>query len=389
MIRKMVRRELLHLVRPQHGGEVWKHNPPLIDFSCNLNPLGPPEEAIKIIQQNLDYIINYPDDQCTRLKSTLSDYLDVPLGNIIVGCGSTELIKAFAEAFVKPSDHVIVCSPTYDEYAFYCQFMGGIVDRFPLSEDKEFCVETDSLLELVGGGTKAVFLCNPNNPTSRFENKNKILEVVEECGNRSVLVFIDEAFIEFLREGKGNSCVSEVQNYDNLFVSRSLTKIFSIPGIRVGYGVGGEEIIKYMDKARLSWNVGVLEQALACGLIGNCHSYLERTVRFVETEKRRMYEKLSRIMGYQPVRPDANFIFVKIKELGVNSTTFKNIMLNHGFLIRDCSSFGEAFSNYIRIAIKKSEQNSSLLEKLKAVSEEILSSDRKEFEAPEKSISKC
>mgnify|MGYP000095650883 CR=1 FL=1 len=368
---------------------MWKHSPHLIDFSCNLNPLGPPEETIKIIQQNLDYIVNYPDDQCAHLKSKLSDFLNVPLGNIIVGCGSTELIKAFAEAFVKPSGHVVVCSPTYDEYAFYCQFMGGIVDRVPLRENKEFCLETESLFELVDGSTRAVFLCNPNNPTSRFESKNKILELVEECESRNVLVFIDEAFIDFVREGKSNSFVSEVQNHGNLFVSRSLTKIFSIPGIRVGYGVGGEEIIKYMDKARLSWNVGILEQALACGLIGDCHSYLERTVSFVETEKRRMYEKLSHIFGYRPVRPDANFIFVKIKELGVNSTDFKNIMLTHGFLIRDCSSFGEAFSNYIRIAIKKSEQNSSLLEKLKAVSEEILSSCRKEFEAPEKSISKC
>ncbi len=377
------------MVRPQHGGEVWEHSPHLIDFSCNLNPFGPPEETIKIILENMNYIINYPDDQCTHLKSTLSDHLDVPLRNIIVGCGSTELIKAFAEAFVKQNDHVIVCSPTYDEYAFYCQFMGGIVDRVPLREDKEFFLEAESLFELVDGSTRAVFLCNPNNPTSRFESKNKILEVVEECENKSVMVFIDEAFIDFLREGKSNSCVSEVQNHDNLFVSRSLTKIFSIPGVRVGYGVGGEEIIKYMDKARLSWNVGILEQALACGLIGDCHSYLERTVRFVETEKRRMYEKLSCIGGYQPVRPDANFIFVKIKELGVNSTDFKNIMLTHGFLIRDCSSFGEAFSNYIRIAIKKSEQNAGLLEKLKAVSEEILSSGRKKFEAPEKSISKC
>jgi len=365
---------------------VWKHNTNLIDFSCNLNPLGSPDEIINVIQENIDNIIHYPDDQCTRLISIISDYLNIPLGHIIAGCGSTELIKAFAETFVKPNDHIIVCSPTYDEYAFYCQFMGGIINRIPLKEDKEFQLETESLFELVDGGTKAVFICNPNNPTSRFESKSKILEVVDECETSNILVFIDEAFIGFLREGRSGSCVPEVQNHDNLFVSRSLTKIFSIPGIRVGFGVGGKEIIKYMDKARLSWNVGVLDQIIASELIRNCDPYLKRTVKFVETEKRNLYEQVSRIPGYEPVRPDANFMFIKIKQLEVNSTAFKKIMMNKGFLIRDCGSFGESFSDYIRIAVKNRDLNAILLEALKTVSEEKLSSGRSRFETAEKPI---
>jgi threonine-phosphate decarboxylase len=382
----MIRRELLNLIRPQHGGEVWKHNTNLIDFSCNLNPLGPPEEIIDIIEENIHNIVRYPDDQCTHLITTISDHLNIPREHIIAGCGSTELIKAFAETFVKTNDHIIVFFPTYDEYAFYCQFMGGIIDRIPLREKKEFQLEIESLLEQVDGSTKAVFLCNPNNPTSRYENKGKIIELVEECEARNVLTFIDEAFIDFLEEGRSGSCVPEVQNHDNLFVSRSFTKIFSIPGIRIGYGVGGKEIINYMNKARLSWNVGVLDQIIASELVRSCDAYLKKTVKLVETKKRNLYKQLSHIPGYEPVRPDANFIFIKIKQLGVKGTDFKNIMMNKGFLIRDCSSFGESFSDYIRIAVKNRDQNTILLEALKSVSEDILSSSRTEIETAENPV---
>lgn len=365
---------------------MWKHNTNLIDFSCNLNPLGPPDELIDIIQENIHNIIHYPDDQCAHLISTISDHINISQGQIIAGCGSTELIKAFAETFVKPNNHIIVFSPTYDEYGFYCQFMGGIINRIPLMEDKEFQLETESLFGQVDGSTKAVFLCNPNNPTSRYENKGKILEVVEECETRNILIFIDEAFIDFLRDGKNGTLIPEVQNHDNLFVSRSLTKIFSIPGIRVGYGVGGKEIIKYMNKARLSWNVGVLDQIIASELIQNCGAYLERTVKLVETEKRNLYKQLSHIPGYEPIRPDANFMFIKIKQLGVKSTDFKNIMMKKGFLIRDCSSFGESFSDYIRIAVKNRDQNITFLEELKTVSEKL--SSRSKIETAEKPIGK-
>lgn len=381
-----MRRELLNLIRPQHGADVWKYDVGLIDFSCNLNPLGPPKEIIKIIQKNIDNVVRYPDDACTSLKSTLSDYYNISREHIIVGCGSTELIKAFAETFVKFNDHIIVPFPTYGEYAFYCQFMGGIIDKTPLKEEEGFLLNLELLFDLIDRSIKAVFLCNPNNPTSRFESKSKILELIEECETRNILVFIDEAFIDFLREGRSGSCVPEVQNHDNLFISRSLTKIFSIPGIRVGYGVGGKELVKYMDKTRLSWNVGVLEQFIATELIKNCDSYLKRTIKFVELEKKYLYEQISQIKGFEPIRPDANFIFTKIKQLGINSADLKNIMIDRGFLIRDCTSFGEDFSDYIRIAVKIRDLNNIFLKALKTVSEEKMSDKRSEFDKTEKLI---
>lgn len=364
---------------------MWKYDADLIDYSCNLNPLGPPKEIIKIIQKNIDNVVRYPDDECTALKSILSDYHNIPKEQIIVGCGSTELIKAFAETFVKSNDHIVVPFPTYGEYAFYCKFMGGIIDKTPLKEEKGFPLNIESFFDLIDGSTKTFFICNPNNPTSRFESKSKILELVEECETKNILVFIDEAFIDFLREGRSGSCVPEVQNHDNLFVSRSLTKIFSIPGIRVGYGVGGKELVKYMDKARLSWNVGVLDQFIASELIRNCDSYLDRTVKFVELEKRYLYEQVSRIKGYEPVRPDVNFILIKIKQLGIDSSDFKKIMMDRGFLIRDCKSFGEGFSDYIRIAVRNRDSNNILIDTLKTFSEDNAPISKSEKEKIEKS----
>ncbi|MEM4447512.1 MAG: histidinol-phosphate transaminase [Candidatus Jordarchaeales archaeon] len=343
----------------------------MLDFSCSLNPLGPPVDVVKAVMNSLDKISCYPDDSCSLLKSELSLFIGVAEDLIAVGCGSTELIKAFAEAFLEPGDRVLVEQPTYSEYAYYCRLAGGVVEEVPLSEEHEFALDTDALFERLGSDVRAVFLCNPNNPTSRLEPKKKVLEVVEECEAKGILVFIDEAFMDFLREGRRSTCLHEVEGHENLFVARSLTKIFSIPGLRVGYGVGGRSLIDYIDRFRISWGVGVIEQLVAVELLRNCDSYLERTVSVVECEKNRLYQCVSKIPGYTVFRPDANFLFVKVKELGVNATTVKAMLLKNKILVRDCSSFGEEYSWFIRVGVKEREANDALIEALKNLSDGI------------------
>lgn len=341
----------------------------MLDFSCSLNPLGPPVEVVKAVMNNLDKVSCYPDDSCSLLRSELSLFTGVAEDLIAVGCGSTELIKSFADAFVEPGDSVLVEHPTYSEYAYYCRLAGGVVEKVPLSEEHEFALDADALFERLDSDVRAVFICNPNNPTSKLEPKRKVLEVVEECEARGILVFVDEAFMDFLREGRRSTCLHEVEGHENLFVARSLTKIFGIPGLRVGYGVGGRRLVEYIDKVRLSWGVGVIEQLVAVELLRSCGSYLERTVSLVEREKNHLYQGISAIPGYTAFRPDANFLFVKVKGLGVDATTVKAMLLKSKILVRDCSSFGEEYSWFIRVGVKEREANDALIEALKDLSE--------------------
>ncbi|MEM3465111.1 MAG: histidinol-phosphate transaminase [Candidatus Jordarchaeales archaeon] len=364
---------LVGVERPRHGGDVWGRGD-IIDFSCSLNPLGPPSEIASFIMNNLDKVSRYPDDSCSLLKSELSTFIGVADDLITIGCGSTELIKAFADAFVEPGERVIVAHPTYSEYAFYCRLAGGVVEAVPLDEERGFALDVDGLFEHIDSDVKAVFLCNPNNPTSRLEPKKKVMEVVEECEARGTLVFVDEAFMDFLREGKRSSCVPEVENHRNLFVSRSLTKIFSMPGFRVGYGVGARELVGFIDKVRLSWGVGVLEQLVAAELLRKCGPYLEKTVSLVEQEKNYLYRRISETAGYMVFRPDANFLFISVRELGVDAATVRALLLGEGILVRECGSFGKEYSTFIRVGVKKRSLNEVLVEALKRISEKVQTS---------------
>lgn len=364
------KRWLTGLERPRHGGDVWGRDG-VLDFSCSLNPLGPPRELASAILSGLDKVSYYPDDSCSLLRSELSLFLGTAEDLITVGCGSTELIKAFADAFVEPGDRVLVERPTYSEYSFYCRLAGGVVDEVPLCEERGFALDVDCLFERLDSNTRAVFLCNPNNPTSRLEPKRRIMEVVEECEARGVLVFVDEAFIDFVSGGRSSSCVPEVEGHENLFVSRSLTKIFSVPGLRVGYGVGGRGIVEYIDKVRLSWGVGLLEQLAAVELLRSCAPYLERTVKVVEREREYLYRSISEMAGYRVFKPDANFLFIKVSGLGVDAAFVKASLLADRVLVRDCSSFGGEFSGFIRVGVKRRELNEVLVDALKKLSERL------------------
>ncbi|MBS7288463.1 MAG: histidinol-phosphate aminotransferase family protein [Candidatus Freyarchaeota archaeon] len=367
---KYAKRWLIGLERPRHGGDV-RGCDGVLDFSCSLNPLGPPREVVAAALSGLDKVSCYPDDSCSLLKSELSLFVGVAEDLIAVGCGSTELIKSFADAFVEPGDHILVEHPTYSEYAFYCRLAGGVVEEVPLCEEHGFALDVDCLFERLDSNTRAVFLCNPNNPTSRLESKKRIMEVVEECEAREVLVFVDEAFIDFLRDSRRFSCVPEVEGHENLFVSRSLTKIFSVPGLRVGYGVGGRGLVECLDKVRLSWGVGVLEQLVAVELLRRCAPYLERTVEVVERERDYLYRSISEIAGYTVFKPDANFIFIKVGGLGVGAAAVRSALLGDGVLVRDCSSFGGEFSNFIRVGVKERELNEVLVKALRGLPERL------------------
>ncbi|MHA1593596.1 MAG: pyridoxal phosphate-dependent aminotransferase [Candidatus Baldrarchaeia archaeon] len=376
IIRRIVRREILNMHRPQHGGDIWQYDN-IEDFSSNINPLGPPAEIKEFVLNAIDKLQYYPDDSATRLKETISNRFDIPTDLITVGSGSVELIRLFSEVFIDRGDKVLIPQPTFEEYAFSSKLMGGRIIRIPLNESENFRINFELLFEKITPSIRAVFICNPNNPTSRVEPKKKILELVEECEREGVLVFLDEALIDLVEGSERLSCLKEVESHENLFVLRSLTKAFAIPGLRVGYGIGSREIIKFMENARLSWNVGQIEQIVAARLIDECYEHIKNAIRVITSEKRRIFGELlamrKHITAYYP---DANFFFVNIAGLGIKSREFKHLMLRYNILVRDCTSFGPPCENYTRFSIKTAKSNTKLVKALRSIITELNSRHR-------------
>ena len=349
MIERAVRPEVRSMARPRHGGDVWQHDN-IKDYSSNVNPLGAPPRLAEYIAEAARDLHNYPDDSSARLKDAIAGRYDVGADNVIVGAGSAELIRLFPEVFVSPGDRVIMPRPTFSAYGFACQLMGARLIDHLLPEDRGFALD---VAELIGrlDGAKAIYVCNPNNPTSRMVGRNDLLDLIEEAERKGVLAFLDETLLELSPRSEELSMVSEVGSHENLFIIRSFTKSFAMPGIRVGYGFGSKELLRYLEAGRLTWNLGTIEQRVASRLMEDEQDHVARAVSMLDEEKRRMHSRVEALMGRVPL-PDSYFFFAPLDELGASSEQFRATMLRHGVLVRDCSSFGGACSQYTRFCVK-------------------------------------
>jgi len=370
-ILRSARREVRDLKPCVHGGEVWEvmsrtglRRDEILDFSANVNPLGPSPLALESVKNNLDCIPYYPDSDCNLLREAIAKYLGgVSRKNVILGNGSTEIIHLFAEVFIERGDLALIPVPTFGEYEKAVRKMGGKPRYIRLSRD--FHIDLGSFLHQMEGA-KIIFLCNPNNPTSTLILHDSLLKIVEKAYEGDALVFLDESFIEFVDEEERFSMVSEVENYPNLFVLRSFTKVFGLAGLRVGYGVAHSEVASLLLRAKVPWNVNCLAQAAAVAAL-NDDKYLRRTWRLIKDEKAFLLRELRGIRGFKVYPAHANFILINIRDSGFTAAELKERLLKYGILIRDCSSFRGLDEYYIRVAVRTRWENEKFIKSLKDI----------------------
>ncbi len=331
----------------------------LLDFSSSVNPLGASEKALEAARGAFGRIPSYPDSTSSALKKAIADhYSGLSSENVIVGNGSTELIYLFAEAFVQKGDLAVISAPSFGEYGSAVTKNGGRVKHVKLSKD--FPVEPAGFARALRQKAKIVYLCNPNNPTSILTPRDVLVEIVEEALAKNVLVFLDEDFLEFVEGGEVHSLIGKVEEFPNLFVLRSFTKIYGLTGLRVGYGIASKEIINVLCRAKIPWNVNCLAQAAAVAALKD-EEHIKKTLKLVEKEKAFLLHGLQEFGVFKVYPPDANFIFMDIRKSGFSAPKFKEMLLKRGVLIRDCSSFAGLDEFFARVAVKTRPENEKLL----------------------------
>jgi len=348
MIENIVPEEIRKSKKAVHGGDVWSQDVKF-DFSSNVNPLGPPDRVKDALSRGIREIHHYPDINATELRAAISEYVGVKPENVTPGNGSTELIKNFCEVFTR-GRNVVIPVPTFSEYEVYSQLYGRELQHTSL--------ESEKIIEAIDGNTGAVFLCNPNNPTGSLLDENEILKVVEAALDASALVFLDEAYIEFT---DSRSLCNRVQEFENLFVLRSLTKFFSLAGLRAGYGVANKGLISCMEKVRVPWNVNTLAQVAGIESLRD-ERFIKTSADFIKTERDFLFDVLSKFLKVK--RSHANFFLIDL-EGRIKAPELKERLLEKGILIRDCSTFTGLDDNFIRVCIKRREENVRLVEELR------------------------
>lgn len=348
--RDKVRGVVLDLAKMKeiHGGDIYR-NDVKIDFSVNSNPLGIPEAVESALHEAVENCSHYPDLSTEQLKKAVGSLLNVPEEYLLFGNGASELFMAVIHA-VRPQRTVIPV-PSFYGYEYAAGAADGKILYFNTGGGNDFCLQ-EAFLSVLTEDVDLLFLANPNNPTGKLISREELRSILWRCGEKGITVILDECFIEFCN--KKASMLEEIETFPNLLLVRAFTKIFAIPGVRLGYLVSSNSMLLGKISRQLpEWNISVFAQAAGCRCAEQT-VFIEETAAYIEKERRFLEDGLKKA-GCHVFPGEANFLLV-FSELPLYER-----LLEKGILIRDCENFRGLTKGYYRIAVKSRKENEILL----------------------------
>ncbi|NLY90379.1 MAG: histidinol-phosphate transaminase [Firmicutes bacterium] len=331
----------------------------VIKLASNENPLGPSAQAVQAAVQALTEVHLYPDGNCYLLKEALAAHLGVEPAEIVVGNGCDEIIKLVAEAFFRPGDEVIVADPTFGEYAYATQLMGA---RLVKVKGEGLAHDLEKMAAAVTPRTKAIFICNPNNPTGTMIKRTALEEFLARIP-RQVLVIIDQAYFEYVEDPVYPNGV-DYKGDGRVLTLRTFSKIYGLAGLRVGYGVGDRELIAYLNRTREPFNVNRPGQLAAVAALRD-QAHVVRSLEVNREGKEQLYQGLA-ALGLTYIPSFANFILFATPYPA--SAVFQ-ALLRKGVIVRSAEIFG--LPRQIRVTIGTRQENERFLTALATVLEEL------------------
>ena len=366
-----------------HGGNIFQfaHEQRIepyevIDFSANINPLGPSQRGLSALEAQLRYISHYPDATNDDVLNTIADTYGMNKNQIVVGNGAAELLYAICR--LPGYTGAFVPAPGFSEYKEALEAsqipVRDIYYRLreddngkPYFEVPYLALETFSA-ELKGqDGRIIVFLGNPNNPDGTLLDKNHIRTLASMLKDANSLLVIDESFIDFvgndtLQDNK-YSMRSLVNEFDNIIVVHSFTKFYAVPGLRIGAAFSNPHIIDQLNTFIPTWSVNTLAQAYTQSALNDVE-YVKRTKQVLHEEQHYMYNALDAIAGITIYPPSANFILFHIEQEEVTADSINEALKKHNMIIRNCDSYMGLNSQWVRVAIKDHDNNVRLVDTL-------------------------
>ncbi len=322
----------------------------------NENPYGPSPKAVKAIKREASNIGEYPESVPIELKENIADYVGVNPTQICVGNGSDEIMDLVEKATVNPGDEAMIPIPTFSQYELSCRSNALKLNFVKLDDyewdEKKLVNEIDS--------SKIAFIGRPNNPTGNMISNEGLKELL----NTGKMIVVDEAYVEFSE----NSISNWVNDYENLIILRTFSKMFGLAGLRIGYGVANPELIRALERVRPPFSVNRLAQKAAIAALGD-EGFVEKTRETILEGRRFLQEELSKI-GFDTIQSKANFIMASPEPLDLDAGAVCDYLSREeGILIRNLSGFRGASSEWVRITVGKPKENKRLVKALKRLKE--------------------
>lgn len=336
-----------------HGGDIYR-NQVRIDFSVNSNPLGIPDSVKDALHEAVGHCEQYPDIRAEKLAESVSQMTGVGTEHLLFGNGASELFLAIIHA-VRPK-RIVIPVPSFFGYEKAALASDAEIGYYEMKERAGFALD-EGLLEQLTGDTDLLFLASPNNPVGNLLDGALLEKIAAVCREKRITVVLDECFLEFTGEEERLSFKNRLQEYPNVLVVRAFTKIFAIPGVRLGYLFCGDGNLTERIKNQLpEWNLSVFAQAAGAAACRE-KEYLEKTVRFIKTEREYLSGELRRL-GFRVYPSAADYL------LFYTSVPLYDLLLEKEILIRDCGSYRGLKKDYYRIAVKQHGENETLIREI-------------------------
>ncbi|MFO7559053.1 MAG: histidinol-phosphate transaminase [Desulfobacterales bacterium] len=326
-----------------------------IKLASNENPLGPSPMAVKAAAAALQNAHRYPEGSGYYLTRKLSETLNLSPGNIVLGNGSDDVIGMLTKAFLRPGDEAIMPQPSFLMYEILVQSVGAVPVPVPLSSLR---IDLFAMVDKVTPKTRMIFLTHPNNPTGTILLEKEFQSFIKRIPEEILLV-IDEAYIEFVREPSALNSMKTMGPDSRVVILRTFSKAYGLAGFRVGYGLMAEKLARVLQKIRQPFNVNSLAQAAALAALDDTE-FFAKTLKLVHEGLDFMYAALDR-MGVSYFPSQANFFLIRV---GDADDVYEKL-LRKGVIVRSMTSYG--FPDTIRLTIGLESENRRFLNALETL----------------------
>ncbi len=352
------------MLQNRHGGDIYADGltGELLDFSASINPLGMPEGVRAAAREALAHSEHYPDPLCRAVRAAIAAREGVRAEQVFCGGGAADVLYRLMLA-LRPR-RVLLAAPTFGEYERAARLAGSEIVRVFLREEKSFDLN-ETFWDAVTPDIDAVIVCNPNNPTGRVAPKGLVKKGMERCAAMGAVLIADECFHDFLDEPESASMSDCVAQNRNLVVLRSFTKMYAMPGVRIGYCLSSDtELLARLYDAGAPWSVSTVAQA--CGIAAARDTdYSARTRDYIARQRAALEDGL-RTLGFHVLNSAANFILFRSDDLA----DLERRLRARGILIRSCANFAGLDARWFRVAVRAETENVALLHVLRELRQE-------------------
>jgi threonine-phosphate decarboxylase len=352
-----------------HGGDIYElarnldcEPSDIIDMSSNINPLGPVPALIEYLRENLMVLDALPDVDGKGLVEAFADAYGLSADRVLVGNGTTQFI--FSAPLALEMKKAVILGPTYADYADACRTHKVDLEYIGAEESNQFRPDLGALSKSPGD-VDTVFICNPNNPTGNLIARNEIINL---CKTHPMIRFIiDESYLPFTDKYDKTTMINN--DLDNVIVLHSFSKIFCIPGLRLGFMVASPDNAARFRRLYQPWSVNSLAQSAGLfllNLFSSDDAFIKTTQALIVNEHQLLRKRLEEIDALKPFHSVTSFILIKIKEKH-DASQLCSILSKDRFLIRNCGNFEGLSDQYVRISLKSPEINERVAQRLREI----------------------